>query len=76
MCQKMQNEDNPSSKSMGQATQVGHASHNNEDKPAIEQVAHRLRQQGIEPWLDKWNLKPGTPWQPAIEDASAPPSDR
>lgn len=44
-------------------------SHNNEDKPAIEQVAHRLRQKGIEPWLDKWNLIPGTPWQPAIEDA-------
>jgi len=43
-------------------------SHNSADKPAVEEVALRLRQQhGIEFWLDKWHLIPGAPWQPAIE---------
>jgi hypothetical protein len=26
-------------------------------------------EEGIEAWLDKWNLIPGDPWQPAIEEA-------
>jgi energy-coupling factor transporter ATP-binding protein EcfA2 len=44
-------------------------SHNSADKPAVEELAHRLKQEGIEPWLDKWNLVPGRPWQPALEEA-------
>ncbi len=44
-------------------------SHNSGDKPAVEELAHRLRKEGIEPWLDKWNLIPGDPWQEAIEEA-------
>ncbi len=44
-------------------------SHNSADKPAVEELAFRLRKEGVEPWLDKWNLIPGAPWQPAIEDA-------
>jgi WD40 repeat protein len=44
-------------------------SHNNADKPAVETLARRLRQEGIEPWLDKWNLIPGNPWQEEIEKA-------
>jgi hypothetical protein len=44
-------------------------SHCSDDKPAVEQFAHRLRGEGLNPWLDKWNLIPGEPWQPAIEDA-------
>ena len=44
-------------------------SHNNIDKPAVEYLAQRLRQEGLEPWLDKWNLIPGEPWQRAIEEA-------
>src|SRR5205823_2353190 len=47
-------------------------SHNWDDKPAVEELAHRLRQrEGIEPWLDKWHLIPGASWQPAIEQALA-----
>jgi hypothetical protein len=42
-------------------------SHNSTDKPAVESLAHRLRAEGIEPWLDKWNLIPGNPWQEEIE---------
>ena len=44
-------------------------SHNSADEPAVEELAHRLRKEGVEPWLDKWHLIPGDPWQPALEDA-------
>jgi tetratricopeptide (TPR) repeat protein len=46
-------------------------SHSSTDKPAVEELAVRLRREGIEPWLDMWNLIPGQTWQPAIEDALA-----
>jgi hypothetical protein len=44
-------------------------SHNNADKPAVEELARRLVQAGFRPWLDTWNLIPGDPWQEAIEAA-------
>ncbi len=44
-------------------------SHSSPDKPLVEELAVRLRLEGIEPWLDKWNLVPGEAWQPAIEQA-------
>ncbi|RYD25182.1 MAG: toll/interleukin-1 receptor domain-containing protein, partial [Verrucomicrobiaceae bacterium] len=45
-------------------------SHNSADKPEVEELAVRLsREQDIEPWLDKWNLIPGQPWQEEIEVA-------
>jgi TIR domain/NB-ARC domain len=45
-------------------------SHSTADKPAVEELAHRLRhKEGIQAWLDRWNLIPGASWQPAIEDA-------
>ena len=44
-------------------------SHRTSDKPTIEELAIRLRREGIEPWLDMWNLVPGQAWQPAIEQA-------
>jgi tetratricopeptide (TPR) repeat protein len=46
-------------------------SHSSADKPAVEALARRLAKEGIEPWLDKWHLIPGDPWQPAIEGALA-----
>ncbi|MHC4244526.1 MAG: toll/interleukin-1 receptor domain-containing protein, partial [Planctomycetota bacterium] len=46
-------------------------SYNREDKAIVEELAHRLKQAGIRVWLDKWNLMPGTSWQPAIEEALA-----
>ncbi|MCP4678211.1 MAG: TIR domain-containing protein [Deltaproteobacteria bacterium] len=42
-------------------------SHNSADKAAVEQLARRLTQEGVDCWLDKWHLIPGTSWQPAIE---------
>jgi eukaryotic-like serine/threonine-protein kinase len=46
-------------------------SHNSRDKPAIEQLAVRLRAEGLSVWFDKWDLVPGEPWQGAIERALA-----
>jgi hypothetical protein len=44
-------------------------SHNSADKPAVEYLAQRLRQGGLKPFLDKWHLVPGDPWQGALEKA-------
>jgi hypothetical protein len=44
-------------------------SHSSGDKPRVEDLARRLKQAGIEPFLDKWNLIPGQPWQEALEEA-------
>jgi hypothetical protein len=39
------------------------------DRAAVEELARRLAKEGVQAWLDKWNLIPGDPWQPAIEKA-------
>jgi hypothetical protein len=44
-------------------------SHNSADKAAVEELARRLVEAGLTPWLDTWNLVPGEPWQEAIEEA-------
>jgi energy-coupling factor transporter ATP-binding protein EcfA2 len=44
-------------------------SHNSIDKAAVEHLAHQLTKERINPWLDKWNLIPGNPWQEEIEQA-------
>jgi DNA-binding response OmpR family regulator len=41
--------------------------HNSEDKPEVKEIGRRLAEQGILPWLDEWNLRPGLPWQIALE---------
>lgn len=46
-------------------------SHNSQDKPAVEELAQRLRSAGIRPFLDKWHLVPGVPWQEGLEEALA-----
>jgi len=46
-------------------------SHSSTDKPAVEELARQLAKEGIQAWLDKWNLIPGDPWQPALEKALA-----
>jgi CheY-like chemotaxis protein len=44
-------------------------SHNSADRIAVEFIAHRLRQAGLHPFLDKWHLVPGERWQEALEEA-------
>ena len=43
--------------------------HNSRDKPRVKQIGEELKQQGVLPWLDEWELRPGLPWQRALEAA-------
>jgi hypothetical protein len=45
---------------------LSHATH---DKPQVEELARRLMAEGLKPFLDKWHLIPGEPWQEALEEA-------
>ena len=45
-------------------------SHTSADKEAVEILARRLREvAGLRPFLDKWHLIPGNPWQEELEQA-------
>lgn len=41
--------------------------HNSRDKEIVKEIAGKLRERRIIPWLDEWELRPGVPWQPVIE---------
>lgn len=41
--------------------------HNNKDKALVKRVGAKLREHGILPWLDEWELRPGIPWQKILE---------
>jgi hypothetical protein len=41
--------------------------HNSEDKPAVREIAQRLVKEGVKPWLDEREIRPGTSWQTALE---------
>jgi len=40
--------------------------HNAEDKPAVREIAQMLVKEGIKPWLDEEQIRPGTSWQKAL----------
>jgi hypothetical protein len=40
--------------------------HNGEDKPAVREIARMLVKEGIKPWLDEDQIRPGTSWQTAL----------
>jgi WD40 repeat protein len=42
--------------------------HNSIDKSAVKKIAEQLKEQGLLPWLDVWELRPGLPWQRALEE--------
>lgn len=42
--------------------------HNSHDKPTVKIIGEQLRELGIIPWLDEWELRPGLPWQPILEE--------
>ncbi|PZN77492.1 MAG: hypothetical protein DM484_14475 [Candidatus Methylumidiphilus alinenensis] len=42
-------------------------SHNSHDKPAVIALARKLKAHGLKVWLDAWELRPGQPWQEALE---------
>ena len=41
--------------------------HHGVDKPDVKKIGEQLKQQGILPWLDEWQLRPGLPWQSLLE---------
>ncbi len=42
-------------------------SHNSKDKPVVKRLAKALKKLDLRPWLDEWELRPGLPWQKALE---------
>ena len=43
-------------------------SHNSADKPVVKTLGKSLKQRGLSVWLDEWELRPGFPWQKALEE--------
>ena len=43
-------------------------SHNSADKPAVKEIALRLQERGIVPFLDEEDLLPGRRWRPALSE--------
>lgn len=44
-------------------------SHSHRDKPIVREIAKRLRQEGIQPWLDEEFIQPGQSWTEGIHRA-------
>ncbi|HJQ33080.1 MAG TPA: TIR domain-containing protein [Pyrinomonadaceae bacterium] len=42
--------------------------HNSTDKPEVMAVGERLKEHGLLPWLDVWELRPGLSWQRKLEE--------
>ena len=42
--------------------------HNSEDKSAVKEIGLQLKEEGLRPWLDEWELRPGMPWQRLLEE--------
>jgi hypothetical protein len=40
--------------------------HNSEDKPAVREISDKLVREGIKPWLDEEQIRPGTTWQTVL----------
>jgi len=41
--------------------------HNVKAKPMVKEIGEKLKEQGILPWLDEWELRPGLSWQQHLE---------
>jgi len=37
------------------------------DREEVEVIAEQLKAQGLKPWLDVWEIRPGEPWQSTLE---------
>jgi hypothetical protein len=40
--------------------------HNSVDKPAVREIAQKLTERNIKPWLDEEQIRPGTSWQTSL----------
>ncbi len=45
--------------------------HNGKDKADVKEIGKQLKDIGILPWLDEWELPPGQPWQRLLEQQIA-----
>jgi hypothetical protein len=43
-------------------------SYSSEDHDVVEPIARKLRDEGLEPFLDRWYLAPGARWRSKLED--------
>ena len=41
--------------------------HSSDDKDAVRAIGRDLYSCGLRPWFDEWELRPGLPWQEALE---------
>lgn len=41
--------------------------YNEADRAVVKQIGEQLKGRGILPWLDIWELRPGIPWLPQLE---------
>ena len=41
--------------------------HNSKDKPQVIAIGERLKERGIRPWLDVWEIRPGRRWQKELQ---------
>lgn len=41
--------------------------HNSRDKSTVLEIGKQLKQRGLNPWIDIWNLRPGESWQRSLE---------
>lgn len=41
--------------------------HNSIDKPSVKEIARKLLERGLRPWLDEWEIAPFVRWQDELE---------
>ena len=42
--------------------------HNSRDKPEVKRIAWELKKRGLKPWLDEWELRPGSTWHDLLAE--------
>jgi len=42
--------------------------HHSTDKTTVKLIGELLKEKGLLPWLDEWELRPGFPWQSLLEE--------
>jgi hypothetical protein len=42
--------------------------YNSEDRIAVEGIGFQLVEQGLKPWFDEWEIRPGVRWQRLLEE--------
>jgi len=43
-------------------------SYNSKDREKVMRIGERLKEQGILPWLDEWEIRPGEQWPKVLQD--------